>query len=263
MIKGFCFISDERFYRMGQWCKSSFEATNPYEMVLVNLEESKQYEFYKWHHETKEHPLRVRNLYGMMKFIAAREIMEVQNLDRLIVLGADVFTVGSFKGIEHMEYEVLHSLDLGRCAGIPLNPDVVVVTKSFVTKIVDLYLEQFEAVTLDPCIYEYQEMYMLNHLVNIGAVSHMSLAESFGVSEYCFNMNVRTGIRFDYNQQLQRVEYGGYPATTIHIQTGLGGCDAAALDHKLFNCIRTSPAFSDEQVRDYITKITGDTGIWN
>lgn len=35
MIKGFCFISDDRYHRMGQWCKNSFEATNLYKLELA------------------------------------------------------------------------------------------------------------------------------------------------------------------------------------------------------------------------------------
>lgn len=260
MIKGFCFTSDERYHRMGQWCKNSFEATNPYELILVDLEEYKDSRFYKWHHATKEHPLRIENPFGMLKFIAALEIMETEDLDKLIMLGADVFTVGTFDGVENMDYELLHSRDLGSAPGMPLNPDVIVVTKSFLNKAVKIYLQQMEAVTLDSLIYPYQEMYLMNHLVNIGAVTNMSLAHAFGVSEYCFNMNVRTGTYFMLSEG--KVVCGSQEARTIHIQTGLGG-DKAAVDAKLFNCIHTAPAFSNQGVRDYITQITKDNRIWN
>jgi len=42
----------------------------------------------------------------------------------------------------------------------------------------------------------------------------------------------------------------------------LGG-DKEAVDAKLFNCIRTAAAFSNQGVRDYITQITKDNNIWN
>jgi hypothetical protein len=261
MIKGFCFTSDERYHRMGEWCKNSFEATNPYEMILVDLEQYKDSRFYKWHHATKEHPLRVQNPFGMLKFIAALEIMETQDLDKLIMLGADVFTVGSFDGIENMDYELLHSRDLGSAPGMPLNPDVIVVTKSFLNKAVEIYLQQMETVTLDPNIYTYQEMYIMNHLVNVGEVTNSSLAHLFGVPEYCFNMNVRTNVSFSYNITLDLVTYGDSVVRTIHIQTGLGG-DKAAVDAKLFGCLNSYPAFSDQGVRTFIQKITKDN-IWN
>ena len=260
MIKGFCFTSDERYYRMGQWCKNSFEATNPYEMVLINLEDHKDSRFYKWHYDTKEHPLRTQNLFGMLKFIAALEVMETQDLDRLIMLGADVFTVGTFDGIENMDYELLHSKDLGAAPSMPLNPDVIVVTKSFLNKAVEIYLQQMEALTLDHHIHLYQEMYLMNHLVTIGEVTNASLANLFNVDEYCFNKNVRTGVTFSYDNG--KVLYGSQEVRTIHIQTGLRG-DKEAVDATLFNCIRTAAAFSNQEVRNYLTQITKDNNIWN
>ena len=260
MIKGLCFTSDGRYHRMGQWCKNSFEATNPYEMVLVNLEDYKDSRFYKWHHDTKEHPLRIENPFGMLKFIAALEIMETQDLDKLVILGTDVFTVGTFEGIENMDYDILHSRDLGAAPGMPLNPDVIVVTKSFLNKVVEIYLQQMEAVTLDSLIYPYQEMYLMNHLVNIGAVTNMSLAHAFGVSEYCFNKNVRTGVYFFYHNN--SIMYGDNKVRTIHIQTGLYELqDQVAFNSKLLNCLNTQPAFSNKEVRTYIEEITKDK-IW-
>jgi hypothetical protein len=261
MIKGFCFTSDERYHRMGQWCKNSFEATNPYEMILVNLEDSKDSRFYKWHQATKEHPLRVENPFGMLKFIAALEIMETQDLVKLVMLGADVFTVGSLEGIEDMDYELLHSRDLGAAPGMPLNPDVIVVTKSFLEKAVEIYLQQMEAVTLDPHIYPYQEMFVMNNLVNTRAVTNMSLAHAFGVNDYCFNMNVRTGVYFDYHND--SVMYGDYKVRTIHIQTGLYELqDQIAFDNKLLTCLKREPAFSNPKVKTFIETITKDN-IWN
>jgi len=261
MIKGFCFTSDSRYHRMGQWCKNSFEATNPYEMVLVNLEDSKDSRFYKWHQATKEHPLRVENLFGMLKFIAALEVMETQDLDKLIMLGADVFTVGTFDGIENMDYDILHSKDLGSAPGMPLNPDVIVVTKDFLSKAVELYLQQMEGITLDPLIKIYQEMFIMNHLVNIDEVTHISLASAFGIDEYCFNKNVRTGVYFDYHND--SIMYGDSKVRTIHIQTGLYELqDQVAFDDKLFGCLKREPAFSNPAVRTFIEKITKDN-IWN
>lgn len=260
MIKGFCFTSDERYHRMGQWCKNSFEATNPYEMVLVNLDDYKDSRFYKWHHDTKQHPLRVENPFGMLKFIAALEIMKIQDLDKLIILGADVFTVGSFEGIENMNYDILHSRDLGAAPGMPLNPDVIVVTRTFLAKAVELYLQQMEDITLDPLIKIYQEMYIMNHLININAVTHISLAHAFSINEYCFNMNVRTGVYFNYHND--SIVYGDNKVRTIHVQTGLYELqDQVAFDSKLFNCLNTQPAFSNKEVRTYIEKITKDK-IW-
>jgi len=245
MIKGFCFISDDRYHRMGQWCKNSFEATNPYKLELVDLEGYKGSDFYRWHQETKNHPLRLENPFGMLKFIAALEIMERQDLDRLIMLGADVFTVGSFQGIENFYCDILHSRNLGSAPNMPNNPDVIVVTKKFLQTAVGLYLQQMEALLLDSTIYVYQEMFIMNHITNQNMVTHMSLAQAFDLSEYCFNMNVRTKVLFNFNDATQKVLYGNLPVVTIHIQTGLYELqDKDAFDRKLFNCLQTELAFS-------------------
>ena len=261
MIKGFCFTSDSRYDRMGQWCKNSFEATNPYEMILVKLEEHKDSKFYKWHNATKDHPFRLENPYGMLKFIAALEVMETQDLDKLVMLGADVFTVGSLEGIEDMNYELLHSKDLGAAPGMPLNPDVIVVTKSFLEKAVGRYLDIMESNTWNELQEMYQEMFILNDLVNRNVVTNLSLARAFGVDEYCFNKNVRTGVYFDYHNG--SIMYGDNKVRMIHIQTGLYTLyDQVAFDDKLFNCLNTEPVFSNKEVRTYIEKITKDK-IWN
>lgn len=260
MIKGYCFVSDDRYKRMGEWCRNSFLATNPYGFQVIELEKTKDWKYAKWHEETKDHPFRKLNPFGMLKFLAALEVMHTQNLERLIILGADVFVVGSFQGIEGMDYELLHSKDLGQAPGMPLNPDVIVVKKTFLEKSVKRYLDIMNNSPFPDNTPTYQEMYILNDLVNKNEVTNASLAATFRTSEECWNKNVRTSTTFSYNQDLDLLFHGNSVVRTIHIQTGLGG-SKEELDAKLINCLNTYPAFSPE-ARRLIEKLTKDR-IWN
>lgn len=261
-VKGFCFISDSRYARMASWCKNSFEAHNPYEMVVLNLEEGcEEFEFHKWHIETKDFPIRAENPFGILKFMAALELMEQENLDKLIMLGADVITVGSFKGVEEAPFELLHSTDIGSAPNMPLNPDVIVVGKTFLQKAVALYKRLLT--TPNKHLIDYQEMYILNELVNVEDVTNLSLSTYFNCSDYCFNKNVRSGVTFWADTPNSVVRYGSDVARTLHIQTGLYQLyDQQAFDAKLLGCLRSSAAFSDPALRMLVQDWIKDDSIW-
>jgi len=266
MTKGFCFASDNRFSRIANWAKNSFEYTNPnIEFVIVNLDDPKyqEYDFYRWHIETKEHSFRVRNPYGFLKYFAALEFMDKENIDRLILLGADVITVGSFdKALQESEYDILTSNDIGSSYIMPLNPDVqVLFGKKFLEECKRIYMEQTINYTLSEYhLLDYQEMGILNYVCNNNLVKHKPLHEVYNSHDQCFNKNVRSGVSFHFDEQDNKVKTSdNLEVVSIHIQTGLGTFDRDLFHQKLFDCIRSSTAFSDPNVKSFVEKITKDT----
>ena len=266
MVKGFCFASDDRFSRIANWAKNSFEQTNHgIEFIIVNLQDPKyhEYDFYKWHLETKDHSFRARNPYGFLKYLAALEVMEKDNVDKLILLGADVITVGSFdKALKESEFDILTSNDIGCSHLMPLNPDVqVLFGKKFLEECKKVYLDQMADYTLSSYhLLDYQEMGILNYVCNNNLVAHKPLHQVYNSTDDCFNKNVRLNVSFHFDDQDNKVKTSSNSeVVTIHVQTGLGTFDKDIFEQKLFGCIRSSSAFSDSGVKSFVEKIIKDT----
>ena len=268
MIKAFCLVSDFRFDRIAKWAKNSFEYTNPgIELIIFDLNDPKyaHYDFHKWNQDTINHEFRVLNPYGILKNIAALELMEKEGIDTLIMLGADVITVGSFdKALEVTDVDILTSRDIGSAPYMPLNPDVqVVFGKTFLQKTIEIYMQQMQQYTLQHYhMHTYQEMALMNYVCNEGLVRHRPLHAVYGSIEECFNKNVRNAVEMTFQESTEKViALHSFDVITIHVQTGLGSFKEAEFNQKLFGCMNTSPAFSDQGVRTFIEKITKDN-IW-
>lgn len=269
-IKGFCFVSDERFNRIAQWAKNSFEYNNPgIEFVILDMQEDKykDYDFYKWHIKTQDHPFRKDNPYGFLKYLAALEFMEKEQVDTLILLGADVITVSSFnQALQEVDYDILTSTDIGHISPLLLNPDVqVIFGKKFLEKCRQVYMDQIENYTLRNYSLEiYQEMGIMNFICNENIVKHKPLYEVYNTSPECFNENVRSNIHsfFDNNDQKIKTINGEYDIITIHIQHGLGSFnDVDEFNNKLNMSMNKYSIFHDDSVKQFIEKITKDK-IW-
>lgn len=269
MIKAFCLVSDSRFNRIAQWAKNSFEYTNPsIEFTIFDINDPKysHYDFHKWHNETINHDLRMLNPFGFLKYMAALEYMEKESVDTLILVGADVITVGSFdKALEQTEYDILHSRDIGHAPFMPLNPDMqVVYGTKFLNMCKKVFLEQMEHYHLhDYHLPNYGEMGIMNYVCNNQLVRHKAINEVYESREECFNKNVRSNVSFYFNESKQKVYTPEeLEVVTIHVQTGLGTFKEYEFNKKLADCMNSSSAFSDQGVRTFIEKITKDN-IWN
>lgn len=269
-IKALAFTSDDRFYRISNWAKNSFEYTNPdIEFVILDMHDKKyeNYDFHKWHKETKNHVLRKNNPYGFLKYLAALEFMERENVDTLILLGADVITVGSFsKALNEINYDILTSFDIGNSGLMPLNPDVqVIFGKRFLTDCKNFFLDQMKNYTETKYMIEtYSEMAVLNYICNTNKVRHIPLHNVYNSSAECFNKNVRSNIHsfFDNNDQKIKTINGEYDIITIHIQHGLGTFnDVDEFNNKLNMSMNKYSIFHDDSVKQFIEKITKDK-IW-